>query len=72
MEDELLKYKSQYSVVRHQLGEVYRDFRTRREAWEKEEKRLKDEKESLEGLRETDRIRIEEFKVGWAKDHFVK
>ncbi len=63
MEEQLLKYKSQFSVYRHQIGLLYKDFRDRRDAWESEKKGLIEERENLQGLRESDRLRIEEFKA---------
>ena len=63
LEEQLQKYKSHFSVSRHQMGVLYKDFKHKREEWESEKKKLIEEKQNLEGLRESDRIRIEEFKV---------
>ncbi|KAL3881749.1 hypothetical protein ACJMK2_028144 [Sinanodonta woodiana] len=61
LETSLENYKRRFAVVRHQQGLIYQDYLKDRKAWEEEVKKLKEELKNVEGSREEDKVKLQEF-----------
>ncbi|XP_071137463.1 centrosomal protein of 290 kDa-like isoform X1 [Mytilus edulis] len=61
MENSLENYKRKFAVMRHQQGLVYHDYLKDKKEWEEETQKIKDKLAKVEGEREEDRVRIQEF-----------
>ncbi|XP_066265930.1 centrosomal protein of 290 kDa-like [Branchiostoma lanceolatum] len=61
LEGSLEDYRRKYSVMRHQQGLVYTDFKEQREEFNQEKEKLKEEIRKVADLREQDGVRIQEY-----------
>ncbi|KAK3096658.1 hypothetical protein FSP39_002154 [Pinctada imbricata] len=61
MENALENYKRKFAVMRHQQGLLYTDYIKDKKEWEEETQRIKDQLQKVEGTREEEKVKIQEF-----------